>query len=201
MTTRTNLPRLTGPYSTQQLKAITDDPVTITVEWTPVPGLEEQFRSALDALAHGCQGAEGSLGVALLEPGQNGGEYHLLARFSSATKLRNWEESQERRVLLEQLHPYVGEFTVAATHSPEAFFAAMVGTSSAPVHHRWILDVAWFLPASLLVSWLVSPYTGGLPLIVRVVIGSATVSLLYALTLGPVRKLIAHYQNRRAPLR
>jgi antibiotic biosynthesis monooxygenase (ABM) superfamily enzyme len=199
--TSPNTPRLIGPYDTQQLQAITKDPVTVTVAWVPFLGTEDAFLIVLDELSHAVRRATGSLGVALLEPGEGGGEYHLIARFASAQALRVWELSATRLEILGRLQPLAQEHMVATNHSPEAFFAALVGTSAKPVHHRWMMDIAWFLPASLLFSWFLSPYTHALPLLVRVVIGSVTVSLLYALTLGPLRRKITKRRNRLAPLR
>jgi hypothetical protein len=164
-------------------------------------GCEEQLREALEEMAHVVQHSKGSLGAALFEPGEDGGEYHLLARFRNAMTLRTWEESDERREILARMAPYVEEVNVAATHSPDAFFAALAGTSSRRAHHRWGLDLLWVLPASLVVSLLLSPYMGGLNIVLRVLIGSAGVSLVYALALGPVRGLIKRRRNRKAPLR
>jgi antibiotic biosynthesis monooxygenase (ABM) superfamily enzyme len=192
---------LTGPYSDAYLREITDDPVTVAVARVAKDGCEDELRTMLEEMAHVVQHAKGSLGAALFEPGEDGGEYHLVARFRNAVVLRTWEESDERLEILARMAPYVEEVNVAATHSPDAFFAAMAGTSSRSVHHRWGLDLLWVLPASLVVSVLLSPYTTGLNIVLRVLVGSAAVSLVYALALGPVRGLVKRRRNKKAPLR
>jgi len=192
---------LTGPYSTERLSEITDDPVTVAVARLAKEGQDEDLRGVLEEMAHAIQHTKGSLGVAMFEPGEDGGEYHLVARFKNGVTLRDWEESDTRTELLSKMEPFVEEVSVAATHSPDAFFSALVGTSSKPVHHRFGSDLLWVLPASFIVSILLSPYTGGLNIVIRVIIGSTAVALVYALTIGPVRRLFRRWHNRRSPLR
>ena len=192
---------LTGPYDDERLAAIADDPVTIAVARRAKDGCDEALSSALENMAHVLRHTHGSLGVAIFEPGEDGGEYHLVARFRSGVDLRIWEESAERMALLAAMEPYVEEVSVAATHSPEAFFEAMEGTSRRHVAHRWGSDLLWVLPASLLVSTVVGPYEAGLNIVIRVLIGSVAVSLVYALGLGPVRQALSSWHNRRSPLR
>ena len=193
--------RLTGPYDIERLESIASDPVTIAVSWSALEGFETPVREGLEAMAHAITHHTGSLGVALLEPGEGGNEFHVVARFSSGVELRDWEESDERRELLARLTPYVDAVNVAATHSPEAFFAALVGTSRARKHHRFVLDLLWFLPASFTVSWLLGPFEHGWWLGARVLAGSIAVSGVYAIFLGPVRSGWRAWRNRRAPLR
>jgi antibiotic biosynthesis monooxygenase (ABM) superfamily enzyme len=195
------LPRLTGPYTTAELEAITEDPVTVAVAWVSTRGNEEAFLAELEALAHAAQHASGALGMALLEPGEEGGEYHVVVRFKNAGALRAWEDSATRREIVGRLTPYVADAKVATTHSPEAFFAGLMGTTSRPVHHQFLVDLLWVLPVAFVVSFFVSPYTNALPVWVRILIGSVVGSLLYTFTLGRIRRVAERFSKRRAPLR
>lgn len=196
----TRAPRLTGPYETHELAELSH-PVTVAVAWEPIASFEEPFREALDDLAHAAQRSTGSLGVALLEPGAGGGEYHLIARFDSALSLRSWEESAERSAAMAELTPWVQDVNVATTHSPAAFFDALVGSRATPVARRWFIDVLWFTPCSLLTALTLGAVDTPWPLALRVFAGGLMVSGLYALVASPWRSHLEGRRNQERPLR
>jgi antibiotic biosynthesis monooxygenase (ABM) superfamily enzyme len=192
-------PRLTGAYNDTELDELGVSAVTVAVAWEPISGFEDPFREALEGLAHAAQHATGALGVALFEPSE-GGAYHLIARFRDARTLRDWEESDERSSCMALLLPWVQEVSTVAVHSPEAFFGALAQTSRHSRGRRMLLDVAWFFPASLVATLVVGPLESGLPLLLRVLVGGLSVSVIYAAILGPVRHHVDVVRSRRRPL-
>jgi len=194
-------PVLTGPYDTQELQVIGSEPITVTVSRLATDGHEQQLAAALEELAELAKQAPGNLGAAVFAPGSPIGPWQLIARFSDATTLRRWEESETRLAALDKIDHMVEDTAVAATSSPEAFFAAQAATRSSGQLRRIVTDTAWSLPASFLVVSLVAVPLGSSPLLLRLAITGLLASGISAFLIRPIRTHLARQRDRRAPLR
>lgn len=84
---------------------MSDDPVTVTIARRVVPGRESEFEDWADRLTELASGYPGYLGSGRLKPGPGEGDgrhWHVVYRFDSHRSLEAWEESAERKHLLEQ---------------------------------------------------------------------------------------------------
>lgn len=194
-------PRLTGPYDTGQLAAISSEPVTVTVARTPKTGCEEELEAGMDELASRAKQAEGGLGAAVLAPGPGDRSYHLVARFEDAVALRAWEQSSERLDVLKALAPCVDEVSVATALSPDAFFEAVADSSVRPKFAKHSIDLLWVLPVALVIALVVAPHFSADPLVLRVLFSSIAGSVVYAALVSPVRRAWRRRRDVAAPLR
>ena len=194
-------PRLTGPYDTGSLPAITPHPVTLVVARRPRKEALEDFVFHLERLHGATEESPGCLGSGILAPGPGDSYYHIIARFEDAVSLRSWETSQTREELLKDLLPYVDDVAVAAAPSTDAFFDALASTSSAPSPVKHTIDLLWAFPAALVVAILFAPHIASMPVLLRVLVSMAVGTLSYAALILPLRRYLAKRANRRAPLR
>jgi antibiotic biosynthesis monooxygenase (ABM) superfamily enzyme len=193
-------PRLTGPYGTAKLRAITTEEVTVTVSRTAREGHEDALRAGLESLEASLREARGFLGAGLFVP-QNSGPYQLVVRFSSTTALRAWENSEVRHRLLDDLSEHVSEVAVATVHTPQAFFDAQDSLRAAHPLRKLLHDALWATPASLLSFLVISPLISALDLGLRIAICIIVGTGLSAFVTSRVRAFVGRHRSRYAPLR
>ena len=194
-------PRLTGPYDTQKLRAITAEEVTVIVSRVPRPGHAEALRSGLEEIESSLHTAPGFLGAGLFAPQDETGAYQLVARFVSPTALHEWEHSETRHRLLDNLASHVLEVAVATAHTPQAFFDAQDALSAAHPLRKLLHDALWATPASLLSFLVLSPLIETLDLGLRILICIAVGTAISALVTSRVRAWARKHRSRYAPLR
>jgi antibiotic biosynthesis monooxygenase (ABM) superfamily enzyme len=194
-------PTLTGPYDADQLEAISSDPITVTVARLPKQGYETELADALSELAAAMQTQDGALGVGVFSPGSSGGPYQVVARFSDAQSLHQWEHSSDRHQILGTMSHMVDEVAVATAPTPKAFFNALDATSGAHPIRRLLHDALWAIPVSAVVSILISPFVAPLPLSVRILSYVITGTVLTRLLISPARDAVRRWRSRHAPLR
>jgi antibiotic biosynthesis monooxygenase (ABM) superfamily enzyme len=133
----------------------------------------------------------GSLGAGVLRPGVEGGDYHLIFRFTDALSLRLWERSPQRARLVAELDGLVGETRVQRTVGVEEWFD--LPERAEPSRALWkhvFGDVAWVFPVALTSSIVVAPYLAKLPLSLRTLASAGLITLVMRTAVGPVRKRV-----------
>ena len=132
--------------------------------------------------------APGSLGAAVLHPGQGGGEYQLIVRFVNGMALRDWERSDVRRDLMERADHFVTAARLQRTVGIDEWFEA---AAHAKPHRPWwkrlFVDVAWVYPVSMTMSVAIAPRLVPLTLPLRVLVSATVITLFFQFVLSPVR--------------
>ena len=182
-------PTLTGSFDTAQLPRLAPEPVTVTVARSILPGYEAEFLRWADELVAAVREAPGCLGAAVFHPGEAGGEYQVVVRFADGVRLREWERSDVRNALMARSDPFVVTTRLQRTVGVDAWFEA---AAHAPAHRHWsqrmLVDMAWVFPISLLSSLFVAPVVRDLPLVARVLIGVAVITVVLQVAVSPMRK-------------
>jgi len=182
---------LTGPFDTARLPVIASDPVTVTVARTIAPGWEAEFLVWAEEIVTTVRQAPGCLGAAVLHPGHEGGEYQIIVRFANGMALRDWERSEIRNDLMERADRFVTAARIQRTVGVNEWFeAAASAQPRRPWWKRYIVDVAWIYPVSLLMTSLVAPRLLELPLPLRVLAGAMVITMLFQLVVSPLRHRI-----------
>jgi len=182
---------LTGPFDTRELPRLGADPVTITVSRAVRAGAEADFERWAERMQSEVAGFPGCLGSGLLRPGADGDEYHLVFRFTDAMSLRRWERSPERAALLAEGAPLVDDVRVQRTVGTDTWFE--LPERAEPPVPRWqrlLVDVALVYPVSLSVSVFLAPRLVDLPLVPRVLLVTALITMIMAFVVAPARRRV-----------
>jgi len=180
---------LTGPFDTGKLPRLAPDPVTVTVARRIQPGYEAEFLRWADEIVAAVQGFPGCLGAAVFHPGGAGGEYQIVVRFVDGMRLRDWERSAVRDALMDRSERFVLAARMQRTVGVDEWFEAAAHAQPRRTWwHRLFVDVAWVFPVSLLSSLFVAPVVRDLPLLVRVLIGVAVITVALQVVVAPARR-------------
>lgn len=182
-------PTLTGTFDTAQLPRLASEPVTVTVARRIRPGHEAEFLAWADEVIGAVRPFPGFLGAAVFHPGETSGEYQIVVRFVDGVHLRTWERSSVRHELMARSEPFVIGARLQRTVGVEAWFEAAAHAQPARRWwHRALVDVAWVFPVSMLSTLFVSPVVADLPLVARVLIGVALITIALQLAVAPMRR-------------
>jgi uncharacterized protein len=182
---------LTGPFETARLPVIAADPVTVTVARKVASGREAEFLAWADDLVAAVRSAPGCLGAAVFHPGEAGGEYQIVVRFSNGMLLRDWERSEVRNELMERADRFVTGARLQRTVGVDEWFeAASHAQPKRPWWKRLLIDVALVYPVSMLMSVAIAPYLGPLPLPARVLVGALVITIALQAVVFPIRRRI-----------
>ena len=182
---------LTGPFDTRELPRIGADPVTVTVSRSVRAGAEAAFEEWAVRMQSEVSRFPGCLGAGVLHPGADGDEYHLVFLFTDALSLRRWERSSERAALLADVEPLVADVRVQRTVGVDTWFELPERADPpVPKWQRLLTDVALVYPVSLSMSIFVGPRLVDLPLVPRVLLVTAVITMIMMLVVAPVRRRI-----------
>ena len=180
---------LSGPFDTGQLPRLAPFPVTVTVARTVAPGWEAQFLKWADEVVAAVREFPGCLGAAVLHPGDAGGEYQIIVRFSDGVMLRLWERSAVRNELMDRSDKFVTSTRMQRTVGVEEWFdAAGNAEPKRPLWKKLSIDVAWVYPVALFVSLVAAPLLVKIPLILRVLTSIAVVTVVMQFIVLPIRQ-------------
>lgn len=182
---------LTGAIDTGRISKIADQPVTVTVSRTPLPGKAAEFEQWTQRAVQVLDRFPGSLGVGVLRPGEAGGEWHIVFRFVDGLALRNWERSAQRAVLQAQLPGVAADMKVQRTVGVDNWFDLPERAQPrAGFVKRLLGDALWVYPVSLAVAVFVSPLLPPMNLGLRVLVSGLLLGLLSQVTVRPLRRRI-----------
>lgn len=112
-----------------------------------------------------------------------------MVRFVDGLHLREWERSAVRNELMAQSERFVTGARLQRTVGVDAWFeAASFAQPKRTWWHALAVDVAWVFPVSLLSSLFVAPQLVDLPLVARVLIGVAVITIALQVAVSPMRK-------------
>lgn len=180
---------LTGDFATGKLPKIAPGSVTITISRTIKHGFREEFEHWCNEMMHEVRQAEGCLGATVLMPGKKSDPYHMVFRFVDALHLRKWERSEVRRELRKKADQYIVSEKVTVTAGTEEFFNALSDVDKPRSKTaRFLSDVAWVYPVTLLSAIYISPLLAKIELLPRVLISTAIVGASSKYATSPIRK-------------
>lgn len=154
-----------------------EEPITVSITRFVDPAQARQF-AAWASSGQGLMSTyPGYLGSGWVRPDPASTQWHMLYRFADAASLATWHESDERAW-------WVASALGIVEHSPEERRTGIEGWFDSPstvevmaatpqVPPRWKQMVSIFIvffPLSLLANWALSPFTGGWPLPLRVLV-------------------------------
>jgi antibiotic biosynthesis monooxygenase (ABM) superfamily enzyme len=136
----------------------------MVVTWRVRRGCEGEFEAWRQEISAAALAFPGHMGIDVLRPGATPGEYVVIFRFDTYEHLRAWQESEIRRELLKKAEPFrQSEPSYRLESGLEFWFAPPGGPASPPRWKMALVTVVGVWPASLLVPWLLHPFTGNLP--------------------------------------
>lgn len=162
-----------------------EGPVTVSIARKVRPGEEAAYERWISDIVAAAAAYPGHMGASVLRPGpETDNKYVIIYRFDTYAHCRAWEESGERRALLDQLEGMVeGEDDVKRVTGLEFWFdLPEVPAAATPSPHKMALTltVVVYLMLSV-VQWALSPVTAGLPpaLALLIVVAVQVVLLTY----------------------
>ncbi len=180
---------LSGPFDTGQLPRLAPHPVTVTVARTVAPGWEAEFMRWADEMVAKARDFPGCLGAGVLHPGDAGGEYQIIVRFSDGMMLRVWERSAVRNELMDRSDQFVTSARLQRTVGVEEWFNATgLAEPKRPLWKKLSIDVAWVYPVALFISIFAAPLLARLPLVARVLTSAAVITTIMHFAVQPIRK-------------
>jgi antibiotic biosynthesis monooxygenase (ABM) superfamily enzyme len=143
------------------------DPVTIVATFRVKPGHDADFARWAHDITEASAQFPGHLGASWL--GSNG-RYQVVYRFSNDMLFHDWHESSTRAGFLEKLAPIGALATDEHLTGLETWFQ-LPDEPGRPAPPKWkMVAVTWIgvFPVLGLLQWLVAPYLGSVPLLLRV---------------------------------
>lgn len=146
-------------------------PVTTMVTRRVVPGREEEYAEGLREVARIARDFDGHQGVTVLGPhGHSPAEYTAIFTFDSAANLERWMTSGDRRRWLDRaIDLTVDDEDVESLTGLEPWFTLPNRVVNRPPA-RWkmaLLTALGVYPLLLVLSFVLNPVVGGLPLALR----------------------------------
>jgi antibiotic biosynthesis monooxygenase (ABM) superfamily enzyme len=157
------------------MTATTDQAIGVVVtRRVPLANIDV-FEATLHELLQIASKQPGHIAGEVLRGTAHGGEreYFVAYRFADETRLRTWEASSERRVLVERIDALAIGGRRRELTGLEAWFELPAGRLP-PLRHRMAF-VTWLgiWPLVSLVLWLLAPHLAALPFLLRTGILSA----------------------------
>lgn len=152
---------------------------TVVVTRVVRPGKHEEFVEWADAVDRAASRSPGHLGGVRLQDDQ--GLNHLVYQFDTPEHLRAWEQSPERRELLEKGRPYSDERRTTAG-GPTTWFD-VPGGNAPPGWKRFLLTWAAAFPTLLVINTVIR--LTGLPQVVILIISSGVLTALLTWVILP----------------
>ena len=152
-------------------------PVTVSVTRHVDPSRSTEMLAWVQAGTSMAEKFEGFLGSGWVRPSEDSAEWHMLYRFADAESLAAWEASAQRAWWLEAAQGGIEATRVEKRTGIEGWFDE---PASSAVHEpcpatppRWKqASVIWvaFFPTSLALTYLLSPFSAGWPVVLRVLV-------------------------------
>jgi antibiotic biosynthesis monooxygenase (ABM) superfamily enzyme len=162
------------------------------------PGYEKWLREIVPVAA----AFPGHRGVNVIRPTAGGGEYTIVLHFDTIDSLRAWLDSDERRILIDEVLPIlVGEDSVEIKTGLEFWFTPPSRQQGARPYKQFLVTLSVIYPLTLLIPFLLAPVfdrmSGLGSLYVRqLLIDAAIVALITYVIMQRYVRLIARWLYR-----
>lgn len=162
-------------------------PLTVVVTWRIRQGCESEFEAWRREISAAALRFPGHMGINVILPGTTRGEYVVVFRFDSYLHLRDWQESDIRRELLKKAESFRESEPSYHLESGLEYWFAPPGIPASPP--RWKMALVTVLavwPVSMLVSWLLKPFVGNLPMALQALFMAVGIVMLLTWAVMPV---------------
>ncbi|SDS25500.1 hypothetical protein SAMN04489752_1312 [Brevibacterium siliguriense] len=167
--------------------------ITVSIARTVRPDSHRRFNAWVQAGQELARERDGYLGSGWVRTSPDSNEWHVLYRFSDATSLRAWDESEDRRWWIESAAEIVETTRVEHRTGIEGWFEPHgEGSITIPetnVPPRWKQAVSIFLPffpLSLLSAFLLMPHLESWPKVLAVLLNICILTPLMTYIFLPV---------------
>ncbi len=161
-------------------------PLTVVVTWRIRQGREKDFEAWRREISAAALEFPGHMGINVIRPAATPDEYVVIFRFDTYEHLRAWQESDIRRELLKKAEAFREREPTYRLETGLEFWFAPPGVPASPP--RWkmaLVTVVGVWPASMLVPWLLHPFTGNLALPLRALLIAAGIVILLTWAIMP----------------
>ena len=161
--------------------------------------MEARFEELAAELEAEVRRFNGCLGAALLKPGEPGGDYQVVFRFTDPVSLRRWEQSEARCILLNRLDEVVLGTRVQRVMGVERFFdLPELAAPDEPKWRRHAGDILWVAPVAVVVGTVTAPLFVWLPPVGQVFATVTVMTVTLGELIGPVRRRIRKLRGSHA---
>jgi antibiotic biosynthesis monooxygenase (ABM) superfamily enzyme len=160
--------------------------VTVVVTWHVRKGCKQQFDAWFREVSAAALRFPGHLGLNVVHHDTRESEYVIVFRFDTDEHLTFWMNSDVRRDFLKKAEQFREE---QPTYLVERGLEYWFETNDSKAPARWkmaIITVLGVWPVSLLVSSVLAPLTGGLPLVLRALLVSVGIVCLLTWVVMPL---------------
>jgi len=135
------------------------------------PGREDDFEDWMERVTKVIRTYPGYRGLTVIEPGNDPNARYVIYRFADKASMANWEKSEERRKLLEEVEQYASQRFEAATGLETWFALPNVHAMVAPPRWKMMLVTLFAaLIVSAITHLVLAPYLNPWPLLLDVLI-------------------------------
>jgi antibiotic biosynthesis monooxygenase (ABM) superfamily enzyme len=173
---------------------LADEPVTVTTAHRVTRGRENDFRAWATGLLRDAADSEDYLGGGILSPGDNGGDWHIVYRWSSENAARRWEVSAIHAEWMAQAVRFTSPAGTRLTSGVRAWFDLPSRVVTPPP--KWksaLVTLTAVFPAVLLFNVTLIPFLSGLSVIVRTLVLCVGVTVVVTWVMMP--RLMPLFRN------
>jgi len=166
-----------------------DSPLTVVISRRVIKGREAEFEALSSRMTERAASYPGYMGANMFRPASaDDPEYRIIFKFASEADLGAWQESTERRELLEQIEPLLVAPSKTETLSGLVNWFTLPGHNPVkpPPKYKMTL-VSWLAlyPTVTLIFFLFNDLLLKLPLLIRTLVVTAVVMILMSYVLMP----------------
>lgn len=164
-------------------------PLTVVVSRRVIKGKESNFETLSTQMTQRASHFPGYLGATMFRPSSpDDPEYRIVFKFQDRDSLNAWEESEERRELLEQIESLLVQPSEREVTSGIVTWFTLQGQNPVTPPPKWKMTIVSWLalyPAVTLVFVLFGDILAQIPLLLRTMVVTVVVMLLMSYVLMP----------------
>lgn len=166
-----------------------DSPVTTVISRRVIKGQEEPFEQLSSEMTNRASRYPGYLGANLFRPGSpDDPEYRIIFKFSDEQTLANWQASDARAEMLDQIEPLLVAPSEVETLSGIITWFTLPGHNPVKPPPKYKMTVVSWLalyPAVTLIFFLFGDLLAQMPLLLRTLVVTAVVMVAMSYLLMP----------------
>ncbi|MBD2755180.1 antibiotic biosynthesis monooxygenase [Spirosoma validum] len=163
-----------------------DSAVTTIIVQRPYKDQIQAYENWLNHMVPLAQGADGHRGVNVIRPHGDNQTYTIVLHFDSEAHLRNWLESDTRRMMIEKVRPFLDtDEKIEVKTGLEFWFTPPETKKVAPPYKQFLITLSAIFPLSMLVPWLFAPVFSTLPFLIKAFMTSLIIVGLMTFVIMP----------------
>jgi uncharacterized protein len=175
--------------STDNQRAAAEAPITVVISRRVIKGKEPEFERLSSQMTERAAAFPGYLGASLYRPASaDDPEYRIIFKFADEASLANWQASQERNEILEQIEALLASPSQVETTSGIVTWFTLPGHNPVKPPPKYKMTVVSWLalyPTVTLIFLLFGPWLERIPLLLRTLLITAVVMVCMTYVLMP----------------